>query len=251
MFRQDLYLEPPWMNAAGMLGFAPPARWPIAEPFGAFVTNPISLNRRTPAAECSLLSFPGGALLHSGLPNPGLSRVIRKYGERWQQSSLPIWVHLIGTTPDDVHRMVQRLEGCEGVMAVELGLPPDAQGEEALAFIEAAYGELPLVAHLPLTAAREAWLGELAGMGVSAISLGAPRGMLLKTSAGQVHGRLYGPALFPLMMEAVQTTQHLGIPIIAGAGIYHRKDVLALRSAGAWAVQLDTVLWRGWVEEQV
>lgn len=246
MYRQDLYLDSPWMNAAGTLGYLPPPRWPVPETMGAFVTNPISLGPRTPAAERNLLDFPGGVLMHTGLPNPGLSRVLKKYADRWQQSSLPIWVHLIGANPGEIQQMVQRLEGREGVMAIEVGIPPEAGGEEALAFVQAAFGELPLVVHLPLTAAREPWLKELPGLGTAAISLGAPRGILPTDTGRPVSGRLYGASLFPLMMAAVQNVRRLGLQVIAGAGIYRRQDAEALRDAGAWAVQLDTVLWRGW-----
>ncbi len=251
MLRQDLYLDSPWMNSAGMLGYTPSAlaqtRWPAAEPMGAFVTNPISLGPRTPAAERSLLQYPGGALLHSGLPNLGLSRVLRKYGERWAQSQIPIWVHLLGTSPDEVHQMVRRLEGREGVMAIEIGLPPEARGDQALAFVKAAFGELPLVVHLSIQAAGESWLKELPGLGVSAVSLGAPRGTLPSDNGRLVSGRLYGPSLLPLTLAAVQSVRRLGLPVIAGAGIYRQQDAQALLDAGAWAIQLDTVLWRGWV----
>lgn len=249
MFQQELYLDSPWMNAAGMLGYLPPARWTVNEKMGVFVTNPISLAPRTPAAERGLTSFAGGALLHSGLPNPGLSRVLRKYGERWAQSSLPIWVHLIGANPDEIHQMVQRLEGREGIVAVELGLAPDLSSHQALAFVEAAYGELPLIVHLPLTNAREPWLAELPGLGVSAVSLGAPRGMLINDAGRPVSGRLYGPAVFPLTLAAVHSMRRMRLSVIAGAGIYRRQDAQALLDAGACAVQLDTVLWRGWAED--
>jgi dihydroorotate dehydrogenase (NAD+) catalytic subunit len=248
MFQQEIDLDPPWMNAAGTLGFAPPARWQVPEPAGAFVTNPISLSPRTPAAERGQQPFPGGILLHSGLPNPGLSRVLRQYGERWKQSSLPVWVHLIGSNPDEIHQMVTRLEGREGVATIELGLPPGIHGDAALAFVEAAYGELPLVVNLPLTAAGEPWLEALPGRGASAISLVAPRGALPGPAGSLVNGRLYGPALFPLMLAALQSARRLGLPVIAGAGIYRRRDAQALLDAGARAVQLDTVLWRGWLE---
>jgi dihydroorotate dehydrogenase (NAD+) catalytic subunit len=247
MYRKDLDLNSPWMNAAGSLGFAPPARWPVTEKMGAFVTNPISIGPRSPAAERGMQSYPGGVMLHSGLPNPGLRRVLRKYGERWAQANIPIWVHLIGTNPDEIHQMVQRLEGCEGVMAIELGLPPDANAEQALAFVEAAYGELPLVVHLPLTAAGEPWLGELPGKGVSALTFSAPRGTLKTDQGNMLSGRLFGPSLFPLMMSAVRAGRRLGIPIIAGTGIYHQQDARSLLDSGAVAIQLDTVLWRGWV----
>lgn len=248
---QDLFIGSPWMNAAGMLGFAPSsnanARWPLAEPMGAFVTNPISLNLRSPAADRGVSAFAGGALLHTGLPNPGLSRVLRRYASRWEHSGVPIWAHLIGTNPDDVNQMIQRLEGREGIAAIELSLPPEAQGAAALAFVTAAFGELPLVVHLPFTAASQPWLAELPGMGAAALTLGAPRGMLPVESGRLAAGRLYGPALFPQMLSAVHAARRLGIPIIAGAGVYRRQDAQALLDAGASAVQLDTVLWRGWI----
>lgn len=246
MYRQELYLDSPWLNAAGTLGYLPPARWMIPETMGAFITNPISLSPRTPAAERDLLEYPGGILMHSGLPNPGLSRVVKKYRDRWAQSNLPIWAHLIGNNPDEIRQIVQRLEGQEGITAIELGLPPDTDSEDALALIAAAYGELPLVVHLPLNRSQEAWLNNLPGLGVSAISLGAPRGTLTRDTGRPVGGRLYGPALLPLVMAAVQSVRRLGIQIIAGAGVYRRQDAQMLRDAGAWAVQLDTVLWRGW-----
>lgn len=246
---QDLFLGSPWMNAAGMAGYAPvPARSLIGETMGAFVTHPISITPRTPAGERCLVHYPGGVLLHSGLPNLGLSKALRKYGERWKQSRLPVWVHLFGSRPDEIQQMVRRLEGREGVMAIEMGLPPGTQPDEALAFVEAGLGELPLVLHLPLSEVPARWLAKLAGLGVSAVTLGAPRGMLPDTAGRIQSGRLYGPGLFPLMLAAVQSARKLDLPIIAGAGIFRRQDAQTLLEAGAWAVQLDTVLWRGWAE---
>lgn len=246
MYRQDLVLDSPWINAAGTLGFAPPARWPLPENQGAFVTNPISLSPRTPAGDRALIAYPGGYLLHTGHPNPGFSRVLRRFGERWAQSSTPIWVHLLGTNPGEVQEMVQRLEGLEGVMAVEIGLPPTARGPEALAYVEAGFGELPLVVSLPLSMAGENWLKELPNLGVSAITLSGPRGSLPTDSGKPVSGRLFGPCLLPQLLAAIQATRRLGVQIIAGAGIFRHQDAQAALDAGAYAVQLDGVVWRGW-----
>jgi dihydroorotate dehydrogenase (NAD+) catalytic subunit len=246
MYRQDLVLASPWINAAGTLGFMPPARWLLPEAMGAFVTNPISLLPRTPAADRALITYPGGYLLHSGHPNPGFSRVVRRCSERWAQTSLPVWMHLLGTTPSEVQEMVQRLEGLEGVLAVEISLPPATRGAEALAFVEAAFGELPLVVSLPLTQAGESWLKELPGLGVSAINLSAPRGSLPTDTGRPVSGRLFGPGLLPQALAAVQAVRRLGVQIIAGAGIFRRQDAQAALDAGAYAVQLDGVVWRGW-----
>lgn len=249
MYRQDLDLATPWINAAGTLGFAPPSRWLLPEPMGAFVTNPISLGARSPAADRTLLPYAGGYLLHSGHPNSGLQRTLRRYAERWSQASVPIWVHLLAASPDEIQSMVRRLEGVEGVMAVELGLPPAARGAEALALVEAAFGELPLVVSLPLTTAGEAWLKELPGLGVSALTLSAPRGMLPTDSGRPVSGRLYGPSLLPQVLAGVHAVRRLGMQIIAGAGIFRRQDAQAALDAGAYAVQFDGVLWRGWADE--
>lgn len=246
MIRQDLFLASPYLNAAGTLGFAPPARWPIPEPPGAFITNPISINPRSPAGERASLPFPGGFLLHTGYPNPGLNRVLKRYGERWAQSDLPIWVHLLASDPGELQHMIRRLEGVEGVMAVELGLPPWLKGEDALAFLQGAYGELPLVVNIPITSAGEPWIAKLPELGASAIALGAPRGTLVTDSGRPVNGRLFGPALLPLAIAAVQAVRRLGMQVIAGAGIFRPGDAQTLRDAGAWAVQLDSVLWRGW-----
>ena len=70
--KYDLEISPPLMNAAGSLGFAPePSGLVDYSRLGAFVTNPISLRKRTPANSRACLSYPGGLLLHSGYPNPG------------------------------------------------------------------------------------------------------------------------------------------------------------------------------------
>ncbi len=241
--RLDLDLATPWMNAAGAVGFAPPERWPWPEAAGAWVTNPLSLSPRSPAESRAAQAFPGGALLHSGLPNPGLKAVLKRYAARWQRSPLPAWAHVIGRSADEIHQMMLRLEGIEGVSAIELGVGNELTGQEALTWAEAALGELPLVIHLPMRRVSEAWLGELARLGASAITLSAPRGVLPGPDGKPCGGRVYGPSLLPLMMDAVQESQRWRLPVIAGAGVYRFEDGKALLAAGAWAVQIDTLLW--------
>jgi dihydroorotate dehydrogenase (NAD+) catalytic subunit len=242
--RLDLDLATPWMNAAGTSGFAPPERWDWSEPAGAWVTNPLSLGPRSPAESRAAVSFPGGALLHSGLPNPGLKAVLRRYGERWARSSLPAWVHVFGRNPDEIHQLVLRLEDVDGVAAIELGISEELPGNEALQQVDAALGELPLVVSLPFQRAGEDWLGKLAGLGASAITLAGPRGVMPGPGGKLVSGRLYGPALLPQVMAAVQSlTKRLRLPVIAGAGVYQVEDGNTLLKAGAWGIQIDMVLW--------
>ena len=60
-----------------------------------------------------------------------------------------------------------------------------------------------------------------------------------------IHGRIYGPGIFPLALAAVRTIKDVGVPVIGAGGVYQPGDVDAMLSAGAIAVQLDSVLWRG------
>jgi dihydroorotate dehydrogenase (NAD+) catalytic subunit len=246
----DLSLEPPLMNAAGTLGFAPDVRHIASlKRLGAFVTNPISLQRRTPARGTRYLEFPGGFLLHSGYPNPGLKATIRRHARRWAVASLPVFVHLMPLHPGELAQMLASLEGLEGVWGVEIGLPPETNAPAVLAFTQAAVGELPAILRLPfehaldLSAALAA--SPLAGE-LAAVSLAPPRGSLPGSQEGTpVSGRIYGPAVFPQAFSTVRAIVALGLPVIASGGLYQQAQIQALRLAGALAVQLDAVLWRG------
>jgi dihydroorotate dehydrogenase (NAD+) catalytic subunit len=250
----DLVINPPMMNASGSLGFAPEQHGPVdLRRLGAFVTNPVSLERRSPAQGVRCLAYPGGFLLHTGHPNPGLKAVIHRYAPRWRRSPVPILVHLLAQEANEIDRMVRRLEGLAGVAGFELGLPPQADGQTAASMIAAAAGELPVVLRLPLERAgelAEAIAATAKGTGLAAISLGPPQGALLGPDHELVHGRLYGPAVFPLALAALLAVRRAGLPVIAGGGIYRPEQVEALLAAGASAVQVDAVLWRaGWWRE--
>jgi dihydroorotate dehydrogenase (NAD+) catalytic subunit len=144
--------------------------------------------------------------------------------------------------------MLARLERVEGAAGVEIGLPPEVDQAAVRAFAMAAAGELPVVLRLPFERAAEL-AGRLAGVlaesGTAAISLAPPRGALRGPSGGLVHGRLYGPAVFPLALAAVRALAQAGVPVIGSGGVYSPEDYEAMLGAGAIAVQLDAVLWRG------
>jgi dihydroorotate dehydrogenase len=246
MARQDLMLNSIWMNASGSMGFLPPAAgWNWPEPMGAFITNPVSFSSRLPAEERCLLPYPGGFLMHTGWPNPGFRQVLKRWAKRWADARIPVWVHVLAEEARQVQQMVEQMEELEGVMAVEIGLPPRAAANETLSLIEAARGELPLVISLPLDASREPWVQQLPAMGVSAVTLSAPRGILPAPGGRLASGRVYGPGLLPQTLDAVRRLKPLGLPVIAGCGIFRKNDGLAALSAGAWAVQLDAILWGG------
>ncbi len=236
--RVDLDFPSQWMNQAGTLGFSP--RAPRLPEEGMFVTNPVSWRARVPSVDRALLPFPGGFLLHTGLPNPGWKAVRRAYASHWEQTGSPVWVHLISQDPDELRGLVRECEEMEGVAAIELGLPPACPVDWARQLLTAARGEKPLAAHISLGEDSRLF-SSLPGF-VSAVTLGTPRGTLATSTGKLVHGRLHGPGLFPQMFEGLLNLRGLDVPLVLG-GVCNRDDANAALKHGAAAIQIDHFCW--------
>ncbi|PWB70413.1 MAG: hypothetical protein C3F07_17025 [Anaerolineales bacterium] len=241
--KRDLYFSKPLMNTAGSLGFVQDSRSGVTfEEFGAFVTNPFSLRPRLPTAHPAVIEYPGGFLLHTGLPNPGFSTGFKKYASRWDRSDLPVIVHLMADRPEEAQHMIQALEGAENVMAVELGFAPLLADDIFLLTLEMCLGELPLIFSLPIEQVLS--LGpRLIEEGAQAISIAAPRGALTTANGQVVSGRLFGPSLFPQSLDMVRSAVKLGLPIIGSGGVWTKENADAMLAVGALAVQVDVTLW--------
>lgn len=248
VYKRALNFERPFFNAPGSLGFCPdPHSMPFLSHFGAFLTNPISWRPRHPARDRAFLPFPGGYLLHTGLPNPGINRAIRQFSRCWANAPLPIIVHLLAEAPETLAEMVRKLENLENVMAVELGIPPNCDPAQLEAFTYAATGELPVI--LALSPEQVPTLHQtIQDLQPSAIHLCQPRGTLPDVQGVPLTGRLYGPAIFPTMLHMLEKEYSLDIPLIINGGVFHKWQADALIKAGARAVALGTVLWGAQVE---
>jgi dihydroorotate dehydrogenase (NAD+) catalytic subunit len=255
MLKQDLSFSTPYMNAAGTLGFAPDYRTPLPwEAFGAFVTNPLSQRARQPAKKPALIEFAGGFLMHTGLPNPGLPRAIKRYARRWGDSRLPVIVHLMAEGPEATAHMVSSLEGLENIAALEIGFAPMLDEEILYQTIQTCLGELPLIVQLSFEQALT--LGpSLVQVGVAAISLAPPRGMVALTPSPSpygreesatekwITGRLGGAAVYPQALLTVREAAQLNLPVIGAGGVNSKANAEAMLSAGALAAQVDASLW--------
>jgi len=245
MSKQDLSFSTPYINAAGTLGFAPDTRMPVPwDQLGAFVTNPISLHARVPAKDPAMIAYPGGYLLHTGLPNPGLRVAIKKYSRRWADSRVPVIVHLLAIDPEETGRMVRSLEELENIAAVELSFAPQMGEDIILSTVGMCWGELPLIVSLANEQVRP--LGSsVIESGAAAISLAPPRGVLMLENGQLVTGRLTGPGLFPEALLVVRDAAQAGIPIIGAGSIGSIEKTDVMLSVGALAVQVGTSLWKG------
>ena len=195
--KYSLILSTPVMPAAGTLGFADSYRRMINyDKLGALVTNPVTVDARKPAAGTRVIPLDSGLLLHTGLPNPGLRKLISRYRQTWSRLPIPVILHLVGTSVRQTERATQLLDDIDEVAAVELGLRDDIDEREGLALARAASRmEKPLLVRLPFYACQHLAL-PLAEAGADALVISAPpRGTARDPHTGRlVSGRLYGTA---------------------------------------------------------
>ncbi len=241
--KQDLQMTAPYVNTPGSLGFSPDIRTtPFITSLGAFITNPISRRPRQPANNRCCLPFEGGFLLHTGWPNPGIRNVIKHHRRRWANAPLPVIAHLLIDSPNTLADMVRMLEGLENLIAIELGLPLDCDAAQLEDLMEAAFGELPIIPCLQ--ADQIPVLQEtLIAQHPAAVHLLPPRGSLPVEGDETVSGRLYGSAMFPIQLRALQTLAARGLRLIVSGGVSETWQSDAMLKAGAMAVGLDHALW--------
>ena len=189
-----------------------------------------------------MIEFPGGFLLHTGLPNPGIREALKKYSAKWARSELPIIVHLMADRPEETQQMVRMLESLDNVMGAELGFAPLLADDIILLTLEMCLGELPLIFSLPNEQVLS--LGpRVIQDGAQAISIASPRGSLTTDDGRLTAGRLFGPSLFPHSLNVVDSAVKLGLPIIGSGGVWSKENADAMLSVGALAVQVDAALW--------
>jgi len=243
--KQDLIINPPIMNSAGILGFIPDDNYPFdLNRLGAFVTHPISLMRRQPAKPPRFESFPGGALLHTGLPNPGIRKALHDHRYHWEMHSQPVILHLLANDSQDMEAIVEQLDAIDHpFQALEIGLTHTTPDNAEAILAAATLSQLPILARVLPDTDREVQLA-LMHSGVNAVVIGPPRGSLTTVEQTRISGRYYGPGLQPMALYQLERFLNaMDIPVILGCGLFSVEDIRGAFSIGAAAVQLDTMLW--------
>lgn len=247
--KAPLTVHNPVLLASGVAGYdgGPYSNLLDLSKLGAIVTNPLTWRPRRAAQGPRVVPLPAGVLIHTGLPNPGVRRVVKAYRARWARSLTPVIAHVVATTPEDVAACVTELERCEAIAAVELGLHDQATPADVELILRAAQNAtlLPLLVRLPLYSALTlASAAQEAGAGALVVAA-PPRGTVRDPLSGQLAGgRIYGPWLKAQALRAVgQVARAVEIPVIGGGGIHSPDDARDFLDAGAVAVQIDTLLW--------
>jgi dihydroorotate dehydrogenase (NAD+) catalytic subunit len=247
--KTGLSLANPVMPAAGCFGFGVEYdRLVETEALGAILVGPVTGGPRRGADPPRMVSAPGGVLLHTGLANPGVAAVVRRYARTWARCPVPVIVHVAGTSPDETASCCRRLTGVEAVAGVELGLPDAAAPDEVAVIVQVARdaARQPLIVRLPLSTA-DALCEAAVGAGADALTVAAPpRGTAWHALSGRfVTGRLYGSFVLPQALLALRrVAERVPLPLVGCGGVHSAEDALIFFRAGAVAVQVDGALWR-------
>lgn len=235
------------MPAAGVFGFGEQYRDLIdMDKLGALVTNPVTYTPWSPASGTRMVPLDGGVLVHTGLPNPGLSKVLTQHRATWERLPVPIIIHIVSTSDEEVRRCVHKLEEEDSVSGIELGLNDDVMLKDAQAAVRAAFehSDKPILVRLPFGATADL-AAAVEDSGAGALVICAPPRGTARDSAGRlVSGRLYGPMIKPLVLRLVgQMARRIEIPLIGAGGIHSAQDARDYLEAGAVAVQVDSAVW--------
>ncbi len=247
--KNSLILSTPVMPAAGTLGFGDSYKRLINyDKLGALVTNPVTIDQWNPASGTRVVPLESGILVHTGLPNPGLERVILRNRPVWERLPIPVILHLVGTNVSQLKRASDLMADIDVIAGVELGLNDDVTEEEARRLVrEAAKSEKPLMVRLPFYESYNLALPVVDSGADAVVVSAAPRGTARDATTGRlVSGRIYGPLIKPMILRMVGRLRRqlpAEIPIIGAGGIHSPQDARDYIEAGAVAVQVDTATW--------
>ena len=232
-------------------------------PFAAYVTKTVTIEPRQGNPPPRLWEIAGGLINSIGLPNKGLREFIASDLPLLAELPVPLVVNVMGSTPEDVGKLVDAFGDREEVAALELNVscPNVATGLEFGADPAELAGLLdhvrpltdkPLIVKLTPNATDVPAVAHAAQeAGADAVSLiNTLRGMALDPATGQpwlggVTGGVSGPAVRAIALAQVHAVaQAVHIPIIGMGGVQRGVDAHDLMHAGASLVAVGTESFR-------
>ncbi len=246
--KNSLIVDSPVMNAAGTLGFGDEYRDLLdLSTLGAFVTNPLTYTPWSPASGTHVVPLEGGMLMHTGLPNPGITHVIEQQRAVWERLPMPVIAHVVVNTVDELHKCVAILDREQIIAGIELGLNDEINPAETEWYIRAIIKrmEKPLLVRLPFASSDDHFRAAVDAGANALVVCAPPRGTARDQSGRLVAGRVYGPLIKPMVLRMVGqlARQFPDTPLIGAGGIHSPQDARDYLEAGAVAVQVNSVTW--------
>jgi dihydroorotate dehydrogenase (NAD+) catalytic subunit len=232
-------------------------------PFSAFVSKTITLLPRAGNPPPRLWEAPAGMINSIGLPNRGLEGYLEHDLPQLAQLPVPLVTNVMGSTQDEVARLVEAVDARPEIAAIELnvscpnvetGLDIGADPGSLAALVRAVrpLSRKPLIVKLTPNTADVAAVAQAAeSEGADAVSLiNTLRAMALAPAGsgpwlGGGTGGLSGPAIRNVALAQVAAVaRRVAIPIVGMGGIGHGSHAKDLISVGATLVAVGTENFR-------
>ncbi|MCI5126250.1 MAG: dihydroorotate dehydrogenase [Candidatus Electrothrix sp. AR5] len=257
----SLALRNPVMTASGTFGYAREFENLVdLDQLGGIIVKGISLHPKPGNPPPRIVETACGMLNAIGLENVGVDRFITGKMPYLHTLSTPVVVNILGDSVEEYSEIARRLDGAEGVAALEVNISCPNVKKGGVAF-----GTVPEMAArvteavrqsttLPLIVKLSPNVTDIVLMARAVADAGADAVSLINTLIGMaidpmsrrprlanVIGGLSGPAIKPVALRMVwQVAQAISLPVIGIGGITTAADALEFLLAGASAVQVGT-----------
>lgn len=257
----ELRLRNPVMTASGTFSNGTElAKHFDVDQLGAIVSKGTTLRPRRGNPTPRTVETAAGMINAIGFQNIGVGALIRNVAPIWARWDTPAIVNIMGDNIGEYGVLAQRLDGVEGVAALEVNIScpnVDAGGLEygqdpatAAQVVQEVtrHSSLPIIVKLtPSVSDIRPIVEAVSDAGVHAITV-ANTVPALSIDVEQrrpfipnAFGGLSGPAIKPIALRLVwQAASVTSVPIVASGGIVTGTDAIEFLMAGATAVQVGT-----------
>jgi len=256
-----LRLKNPVVTASGTFGFGEEwAGFYDLSVLGAVTVKAVTVEPRLGSLMPRTVEVTAGMLNAIGLQNPGVEAFLDEKLPYLRQFDVSVIVNIAGDGIEDFCTLTERLDGVEGVSALEVNIscPNQKCGGIEFAVDPALTHEVVSAVRsrtrLPVIAKLSPNVTDIRVIAQAAVDAGADALSLVNTYVGTAidaetrqfrlanrTGGLSGPCIKPLALLAVwRAHQAVSVPIIGMGGIMNATDAVEFILAGASAVAVGT-----------
>jgi len=258
---KEMEMRNPLMLASGILGETADLLIAAYEAgAGAVVTKSIGSEPRKGHSNPTIFQYPFGLLNAMGLPNPGIDE-FEKEMKKLKRAEAVVISSIFGSNSNEFVFLARKMEDF-GAIALELNLScPHAEGVGAEigsdpSTVREIVSSVVATVHIPVFAKLTPNTSDIVALGQAAQEGGASAVVAINTvraiavdpylrkpALGNVFGGLSGSAIKPIGLRCVyELYDSLTIPIVGVGGIGSGIDVAEYLMAGAFAVQIGTLI---------
>ena len=256
-----LTLRNPVMTASGTFGYGGEyAPFVDLDRLGAIVVKGLSLQPSAGNPPPRIVETACGMLNAIGLENIGIEDFVRKRLPFLQRLQTPVIANVYGKTVNEYERLAARIDGVDGIAAIEVNISCPNVRAGGMAFgVDAAVaadlvGAVRRRTAKPVTVKLSPNVTDITAIAKAVVAAGADSVSLINTITGMaidirnrrprlanITGGLSGPAIKPVALRMVwEVARAVDVPVIGVGGIMNAEDALEFLIAGASAVQVGT-----------